>query len=86
MALTDQDKALFDDMDRLFNSGGWDRLVTSWKEERDQLKESVFFSAKTEQDINMARLRYSLLTELIQLRDTVEGQKLAKESQEDQDG
>jgi len=38
-----------------------------WKEEQDQLKDRMFFSAKDMDDVNEHRGRYELLNELLTL-------------------
>lgn len=73
--LTDQQKAFFDDMENTFNSAGWDRLTQGWRQERDSIPEAVFLNAKSMDDILVARTRYELLTELLQLAEFISAKK-----------
>jgi hypothetical protein len=73
--MNDQQKAFFQDLESTFDSNGWDRLSKGWEEERNQLKEAVFYNAKTEMDLAVARVRYNLLTELVRLPEVTADQK-----------
>lgn len=73
--LTEAEKAYFMDMESLFNSSGWSRLVTGWKAEQEQIVESALWL--TEEQRREAKERWQLLAELLRLPTTVDEQKTA---------
>lgn len=67
MSLDKKETQFFRELEHTFGTAGWVRLATGWKEERDAIPEQCFFNAKTMQEIEAARVRYELLTALIDL-------------------
>lgn len=76
-------KQHFMEMEMLFNQPGWRKLVDGWKEERDALYEAAFWNSKSFEDVLLARERWHMLNQLIELRETIDEQKAAAERIED---
>lgn len=70
-------KEFFRSMEATFDTSGWTLLTQGWKEEQAALSQMMFFNAKTMEDVQAARVRYGLLTELLQLPDAIANQKQA---------
>lgn len=77
MPLSNEDKALFSDLEVTYNSPGWARLKQGWQEEMDNLPEAAFFNCKTLEDLHTYRVRYGLLKELVELPEDMEEARLA---------
>jgi len=67
MELTPEQAEFYQAMEHTFNTQGWRMMSQRWKEEQDQLKDRMFFSAKSMDDVNEHRGRYELLNELLTL-------------------
>ncbi len=65
--LTQQQEAFYRELERTFDTAGWASLTVGWKEERDSLPLSAFTNAKTMEELEAARVRYELLSSLIDL-------------------
>lgn len=65
--LTSQEEAFYRELEHTFGTAGWVRLTIGWKEERDAIPQNAFLNAKTMEDLEAARVRYELLTSLIDL-------------------
>lgn len=72
MPLTQEQIAFFRDMEQTFMTPGWTRLVKGWKDEAEALPQIAFFSGKDMADIETARVRFSLLQELINLPEVLQ--------------
>lgn len=73
--LPQEQRDRFQELDLTFNSAGWSHLVRQWTEERDALKDRVFFGAASYEDVQHARIRYQLLEELLGLPDDLQRAK-----------
>ena len=72
---TADENSFFMDMENLFNSPGWGRLQKGWQEEHDSIAEDSFFNAKSYEDVELARVRRGMLSELINLPANIARQK-----------
>lgn len=79
--LTQKQTQFYSKLETTFLSDGWELIVQGWKNERDSIPEAAFFNAQTMEDIRVARVRYGLLSELIDLPATIEQQKLNVEAE-----
>lgn len=82
MPKPDDNTQLYADLEHTFNTPGWSRLVEGWKEEQKWLPEFAFYNAKTVEDLELARVRHKLLSELISLADDIRQQREALEEAE----
>ena len=74
--LTQQEQAFFRELNHTFETAGWVRLTVGWKEERDAIPLGAFMNAKSMEELHAARVRYELLTSLIDLPTHQEGARL----------
>ena len=74
-ALTNEQKQFYSAMDSLFRQPGWELLRQGWQAEADNLPNIVFFNAKSMDDVRDARIRHSLLRELLDLSSQMEKQQ-----------
>jgi hypothetical protein len=65
--LSEEKRAMFMELETLFNTAGWAYLRKGWEAERDRLYKAVFFGAESFDDVQHARIRYQLLGELVDL-------------------
>jgi hypothetical protein len=75
MKLNDEQKEFFSAMENLFRQPGWALLKRGWETERAGLAETVFFNAKSLDDVERARERYGFLNEMITLPLSVDLQR-----------
>lgn len=66
-----KNEQMYRDVQALFEMPGWTHLRRSWEAEAEQLKEAVFYNAKDEKDLLVARTRWELLTQLVSLPETI---------------
>ena len=85
MPLSEKDIQLYTELEHTFNTPGWSRLVEGWKEEQAWLPEHAFYNAKSIEELELARVRYKLLSELISLADDIRQQREALEEGEPED-
>ena len=85
MKLNPEQQQFFAAMENTFRSPGWTMLANGWREDQKGLAEQMFFGAKSMEDVQTARVRYRLLTELIQLPDVIAAQKTDIIEQNDED-
>lgn len=83
MKLTNEQKEHFSAMEGTFRTSGWTLLTQGWTTERDSLAETLFYNAKSMEDIYEARVRHGLLNELIRLPETMARQRADIEDDED---
>ncbi len=83
--LTEQQIEFFTAMEATFNTPGWELMTQGWEAERNGLAEHAFFGVKSMEDMRIVRLRYRLLTELIELPKTIGQQREEVEELEPQD-
>jgi hypothetical protein len=69
MALTKKEKVFFRELDTTFRTPGWVRLAAGWKEELEAIPLNAFWNAKSMEELEAARIRYELLTSLVELPD-----------------
>lgn len=72
MKLTPQELEFYSALEHTFNTPGWTLIRQGWEEERDRLAGASFSNAKSFEDVQLARVRYGLLHELITLPETTE--------------
>lgn len=75
MELTPKQREHYNSLESTFNTAGWTLLSQTWTVERDILAERLFFGATTYEDLQQARVRYGLLSEMIDLPGETEKQK-----------
>lgn len=85
MKLSPKQVEYFAAMEGTFNTPGWTLMRQGWEVESDGLSQIVFFNAKSLEDINNARVRYSILNELITLPEEILRQKQEVLDQPDED-
>lgn len=85
MKLTEQQIEFYAAMDSTFMTPGWSLLTKGWQLEQSGLAESMLFNAQSMDDINATRVRFALLNELINLPETIAGQKTQVEEMDEDD-
>ena len=83
MELNDTQKEHFSAMEGTFRTSGWTLLTQGWTTELESLADTMFYNAKSMEDINEARVRHGLLNELINLPETIARQRADIEDDED---
>jgi hypothetical protein len=86
MDLNPEQKEFFSTMGHTFDTPGWTLLTQGWQSEIDSLPLSVFYNAKTMEDIEAARERVKLLNELIALPAVINMQRDQIDQMDDADG
>lgn len=77
--MDDKQKQFFSAMESLFESPGWKLLSDGWREEQERLPMDAFFNAKDFEYVTERRIRYELLTQLIELPSQIDAQREAIE-------
>lgn len=62
-----REKAFFRELEATFETPGWVRLTVGWKEELEAIPLDAFWNAETMDDLRAARIRYELLSSLVEL-------------------
>jgi hypothetical protein len=75
MKLTSEQRDFFAAMEATFDTTGWGLLCQGWQAELDRLPEIVFYNAKKIEDVEIARERGKLLTELLSLAAVMTSQR-----------
>ena len=75
MKLDDKKIEYFTALETTFNTPGWSLITQGMEEERAKLPEAGFFNAKTIEELQALRVRYGVLTELVQLPKLIDRQK-----------
>jgi hypothetical protein len=83
MGLTDQQKEFYNALEGTFRTPGWALMVQGWTTEAEGLAAVIFHNAKTMDDVHAARVRYSLLNELIGLESLHQTQREQLEEADD---
>ena len=65
--MQEKERIFFRELETTFQTPGWARLTVGWKEELDAIPLNAFWNAKTMEDLEAARIRYELLTSLVDL-------------------
>ncbi len=65
--LTEKEQVFFRELDATFKTPGWVRLSAGWKDELEAIPLNAFFNAKSMEELEAARIRYELLTSLVDL-------------------
>jgi hypothetical protein len=73
--MNDEQKQFFASMENMFLTPGWQLVSKGWQEEQAQLADIVFHNAKSMDDVLIARTRYELLGELVNLPSTIAMQR-----------
>jgi len=76
----------FSSMEDTFRTPGWTLLTQGWREEQEQLPVTMFFNAKSQEDLEKARVRFGLLNELISLPQTIQAQRTQIEEMDPDNG
>ena len=80
--MAENQKEIYDDLERTFNTPGWSHLKQGWKEERDALPLIAFFNVKTMEELETFRVRHTLLSQLIGLPEDMRAEREALEQEE----
>jgi len=88
MELTDKQLEYFAAMESTFDTPGWAIISQGWQAELDSLPERVFWSdpEKFDKTILEGRIRFELLTQLVQLPTSVAASKDEAINMDPQDG
>lgn len=65
--LSEKEEIFFRELNHTFQTAGWVRLAADWKAELEAIPISAFHNAKSMADLEAARVRYELLSALVEL-------------------
>jgi hypothetical protein len=80
----DEQTQLYNDLERMFATPGWEHLHKGFLEEQQALPLMAFLNADTSEELERYRIRYELLTQLIELPDQISAERRAYEEAEDE--
>lgn len=73
---------IFNDLERTFATPGWEHLQRMFREEQEQIPLHAFLNADSWEELERLRIRFELLTQLIELPEQIKAEREAVESEE----